>query len=111
MDDSNTNASTKLEDEFDELEDEDLEESVDFSEKYKELDILCSVIDTDEEVNYTLVGYFNKVVSSFLVERKISMIDYFLQSETFSNNMLKHLYCHSITSLLSKFIIYKTPEN
>ena len=65
----------------------------------------------DDEINDVLSGYFLKVVNSFFDGKYKQMIlDYFFNSLDHSENLIKHIYCRSISELLTKFLNFSALE-
>jgi len=58
-----------------------------------------------------LAGYFNKVVTSFINgDHKQKVLDYFFERPQHAENCIKHVYCRSISVLLSNLLNFQVNE-
>lgn len=62
-----------------------------------------------EEVNYTLSGYFMKVANMIILSKPAEALGYILENSHHLYNMKKHIYSKSISSLLM-FILNSRTE-
>ena len=61
------------------------------------LNELMKFIDVREEVqlNSTLCGYFNKIISFWLIKKPNEMMNYIKQRQNLINNLIDHIYLNS----------------
>lgn len=73
---------------------------------------LFKFLEIDDEINYVLSGYFAKTVISFLEGDTTKLIlEYFYGNPQNPENLIKHIYCKSISNLLSKFLNFSKLED
>ena len=87
--------------------DDKKDEKVETQVNVEALDNLFQFLENFDEINYVLAGYFNKVVSGFMngdLDTKISILEYFFSRPNLAEDLIKHVYCKSISSLLSNFL-------
>jgi hypothetical protein len=65
--------------------------------EYKILNALMDFVAVPEELqlNSTLCGYFNKILSFWLIKRPGQMIKYLSQHESGLNDLVDHIYLNS----------------
>lgn len=79
---------------------------IDENSYHKEnLDYLFGILDTKEEINCVLVGYFAKIVSSFFQKNKREICTYFYSNESHSQSFLEHMYSKSLMDPLKNFLV------
>jgi len=81
-------------------------------EQFKYFERLLSFVDVDpqvEEINYTLAGYFMKVVNTIILARPKEALLYIYNNPKHTDNLIKHLYSKSITNLL--VVIINAPKD
>eukprot|EP00826_Nyctotherus_ovalis_P045641 TRINITY_DN5073_c0_g1_i14.p1 TRINITY_DN5073_c0_g1~~TRINITY_DN5073_c0_g1_i14.p1 ORF type:complete len:274 (+),score=25.43 TRINITY_DN5073_c0_g1_i14:173-994(+) len=74
------------------------------------LDKLFTVINTKNEINPVLAGYFEKIVESLLCEYKEELLKYVFSSKEHSSNLLYHCYNTSIANLLLSLLSANTSD-
>jgi hypothetical protein len=64
---------------------------------FKVLGQLFTFVEVPEEIqlNSTLCGYFNKIISFWLIKKPELMIDYFGNNPQHMTNLLEHIYLNS----------------
>jgi len=72
------------------------------------LEYLFSFLDSNEELNPVLSGYFNKVVESLFRRNPEKMIEFVYDNEGIMANLTKHIGNRSISDLLGLFICYES---
>eukprot|EP01017_Pseudomicrothorax_dubius_P025538 TRINITY_DN2769_c0_g1_i4.p1 TRINITY_DN2769_c0_g1~~TRINITY_DN2769_c0_g1_i4.p1 ORF type:complete len:533 (-),score=151.70 TRINITY_DN2769_c0_g1_i4:100-1698(-) len=55
-------------------------------------------------MNNTLAGYFFKIITNFLNKRPTELMDFFMQSEKYTEQMVNHVKSRSISEILLKFL-------
>ena len=66
----------------------------------------------ERKLNFTLGGYFNKVVSFFLIHRPNEMLAYFAQNQQPLESLLNHLYlAEPISDLIVRIITAKYSDD
>lgn len=99
----------KTDQEEDKVEEEEL--IVDTEVNIEALDNLFQFLENFDEINYVLAGYFNKVVTSFINgDHKIDILSYFFTRPNLAEDLIKHVYCRSIATLLSNFMNFQVDE-
>jgi hypothetical protein len=81
-------------------------------EQFKYFEKLLDFVDIDpaiEEINYTLAGYFMKVVNTIILARPKEALLYIYNNAKHTDNLIKHLYSKSITNLL--VVIINAPKD
>jgi hypothetical protein len=79
---------------------------IDENSYHKEnLDYLFSILNSKEEINCVLLGYFAKVVSSFFQKNKKEICSYFFSNENHVHSFLHHLYSKSLVDPLKNFLV------
>ena len=77
-------------------------------ERIELLDYLLTFLDTDQELNYVLVGYFFKFMHSLICKRPLSLITYLFTTQRKAlEKMIYHSYRKSMTELLLYIIGYE----
>jgi len=72
------------------------------------LEYLFSFLDSNEELNPVLSGYFNKVVESLFRRNPEKMIEFVYDNEGIMASLAKHIGNRSISDLLGLFICYES---
>ena len=79
---------------------------IDENSYHKEnLDYLFGILNSKEEINCVLLGYFAKVVSSFFQKNKKEICSYFFSNESHIQSFLHHLYSKSLVDPLKNFLV------
>jgi hypothetical protein len=79
---------------------------IDENSYHKEnLDYLFSILNSKEEINCVLIGYFAKVVSSFFQKNKKEICSYFFSNESHIHSFEHHLYSKSLVDPLKNFLV------
>lgn len=85
---------------------------IDENSYHKEnLDYLFSILNSKEEINCVLIGYFAKVVSSFFQKNKREICSYFFSNESHLHTFLNHLYSKSLVDPLKNFLVMMPEEH
>lgn len=92
----------KMEDDADVLQEED--KSATKGTRYGLLEKLFSFVNTSNEVNPVLAGYFFKVLQVIIEKRKLDLLEYIFTFREHIYNILKHSYNKSIADVLSKIL-------
>lgn len=80
---------------------EDHSNDPNWNNKYDLLDYVMSFLETDENLNDVLTGYFSKLVNSLAQKRTDLFLPYLYENETRMMNFCKHVYSRSLTEDLS----------
>ena len=72
--------------------------------RYMLLEKLLSLLNTKNELNPVLAGYFSKVVLAILEKRKQDFLEYVFKFDMHINNVVRHSYNKSIADILNKII-------
>eukprot|EP00826_Nyctotherus_ovalis_P010143 TRINITY_DN12698_c0_g1_i6.p1 TRINITY_DN12698_c0_g1~~TRINITY_DN12698_c0_g1_i6.p1 ORF type:complete len:424 (+),score=158.39 TRINITY_DN12698_c0_g1_i6:452-1723(+) len=92
------------EDEDNVLQEDQLEEKDGVKSRYGLLEKLLSFLNTSEEVNPTLAGYFSKVMQIIIEKRKLDLLEYLFTYKEHAGNLIKHSYNKSISDILNKIL-------
>ena len=65
--------------------------------EFKVLNQIFTFVEVPEEMqlNSTLCGYFNKIISFWMIKKPEQMIEYFTNNPSSVNNLLEHIYLNS----------------
>lgn len=81
-------------------------------EQFRYFERLLNFVDRDpaiEEINYTLAGYFMKVMNTIILARPKEALLYIYNNPKHTDNLINHLYSKSITNLL--VVIINAPKD
>jgi len=84
----------------------------DNADQYKYFEKLLNFVNVDpskEELNYTLAGYFMKVVNTIILAKPKEALLYIYNNPRHTDNLINHLYSKSITNLL--VVIINAPKD
>lgn len=85
---------------------------IDENSYHKEnLDYLFGILNSKDEINCVLIGYFAKVVSSFFQKNKKEICSYFFSNESHLHTFLNHLYSKSLVDPLKNFLVMMPEEH
>lgn len=85
---------------------------IDENSYHKEnLDYLFCILQTGDELNCVLVGYFAKVVSSFFQKNKKEICSYFFSTDSHIQGFMEHLYSKSLVDPLKNFLVIFQEDN
>ncbi|KAI3647364.1 hypothetical protein MP228_007585 [Amoeboaphelidium protococcarum] len=74
------------------------------------MDILYSIIDTEQDINPVNAGYFNKVVGTLLVKRTHETLQYLRQKQNCVQQLLRHACTFAIGDVILKIVACDTYE-
>jgi hypothetical protein len=79
---------------------------VDENSYHKEnLDYLFGILESRDEINCVLIGYFSKIVSSFFQKNKREICSYFYCNDSHALSFIEHLYSKSLMDPLKNFLV------
>jgi archaellum biogenesis ATPase FlaH len=79
---------------------------IDENSYHKEnLEYLFSILESTDEINCVLIGYFSKVVSSFFQKNKREICSYFYSNDSHAHSFTEHLYSKSLMDPLKNFLV------
>lgn len=86
------------------IQEEQSEGKVGLKCRYGLLEKLFSLLNTNEEINATLAGYFSKVMQIIIEKRKLDLLEYIFTYKEHAINLINHSYSKSIADVLSKVL-------
>lgn len=74
------------------------------SNKYELFEKFISFIDTEEELNPTLAGYFCKLFQVLISNKSKEVLEYVIMHPEIADHLVRHIYSKSICEILIKIL-------